>query len=164
MPKVILLPQQVTIEIPGEDTLLRELKAKGVAIKSSCGGHATCADCVVKIVRGQEHLTPSPFEELRLLGNVFHLTKERLCCQTKVNGEVVIDISGHAVGDLKNLVPSSHEEKVVTAAPVAVVRKKSPSVTNNITNNSGESTKENRPPKPRKGGFWRPKLSKLGKK
>ena len=30
-----------------------------------------------------------------MLGNVFHITKERLSCQTKVTGDAVIDISAH---------------------------------------------------------------------
>jgi hypothetical protein len=41
------------------------------------------------------NLAPQTFEELRLLGNVFHITKERLSCQTKIKGDVTIDISAH---------------------------------------------------------------------
>jgi hypothetical protein len=41
------------------------------------------------------NLSPQTFEELRLLGNVFHITKERLSCQTKLLGDVTLDISAH---------------------------------------------------------------------
>ena len=154
MHKIILLPQQVTIELSGEDTLLRELKAKGVPIKSSCGGHATCADCVVKIVRGDEHLSPPPFEELRLLGNVYHLTKERLCCQTKVSGEVVIDISEHEVGNFTIISTDSVKQVEVSTKVISSIRKKTSSMTSKL---SPEKIR------PKKGGFWRPKLSKIKK-
>ncbi|MDH4466442.1 MAG: 2Fe-2S iron-sulfur cluster-binding protein [Bacteriovoracaceae bacterium] len=154
MKKIVLLPDQVTIEVAGKDSLLRELKAAGVAIKSSCGGHASCADCVVKIVRGEENLTPPPFEELRLLGNVFHLTRERLCCQAKALGEVVIDISGHE-GYKKNSFLQQKEEEIKPMAPKVTVRK-SPKRTELPTMPTFE--KRNRPQK--KGGNWRPKSFK----
>ena len=40
-------------------------------------------------------MTPPTFEELRILGNVFHITKERLSCQTRLTGDATIDISAH---------------------------------------------------------------------
>ena len=153
MKKIVLLPDQITIEVEGKDSLLRELKAAGVAIKSSCGGHASCADCVIKIVRGEENLTPSPFEELRLLGNVFHLTRERLCCQTKAIGEVVIDISGHEVFKKNSALPK--EEEKIPLAPKVTVRK-SPKRTELPSMPNFE--KRQRPQK--KGGNWRPKSFK----
>ena len=64
-------------------------------MKSSCGGHASCSDCVIKVRSGESNLTEPTFEEINLLGNVFHITKERLSCQTKVLGDVTIDVSGH---------------------------------------------------------------------
>ena len=93
--KVTLWPSGEIVQLNDEETLLVQLKKSGKKIKSSCGGHATCADCVVVVKSGEDHLTPQTFEELRLLGNVFHFTKERLSCQTKIKGEVTLDISSH---------------------------------------------------------------------
>ena len=53
-------------------------------IKSSCGGVASCTDCRIKVIAGEDSLTTPPFEEVQLLGNVFHITKERLSCQAKI--------------------------------------------------------------------------------
>lgn len=93
--KCTLWPSGEVLELNGEDTLLNQLKKAGKKIKSSCGGCATCSDCMIVVKSGEMNLTPQTFEELRLLGNVFHITKERLSCQTKVTGDVTIDISTH---------------------------------------------------------------------
>jgi len=93
--KCTLWPSGEVIELSGEETLLNELKKAGKKIQSSCGGCASCSDCMVVVKSGELNLAPQTFEELRLLGNVFHITKERLSCQTKVLGDVTIDISHH---------------------------------------------------------------------
>jgi ferredoxin len=165
MKKIVLLPAQITVEVNGSDTLLRELKSAGVAIKSSCGGHATCADCVVKVVRGEENLTSAPFEELRLLGNVFHLTRERLACQMKACGEVVLDISGHEAHRVaqKNYVTTLAEDDAAQAQlklnnQKITVRKSTPTSKPSFPTAPAAREKRNRPTK--KGGSWRPKSFK----
>lgn len=95
MPKLTLFPNGESLEISEEVNLLEALRSKGIYIKSSCGGVASCTDCIIKIRSGEDHLTAPPFEELALLGNVFHITKERLACQTRITGDVTVDISKH---------------------------------------------------------------------
>tara|TARA_Y100001970_G_scaffold143629_1_gene176503 strand:- start:1291 stop:2031 length:741 start_codon:yes stop_codon:yes gene_type:complete len=95
--KIMIKPSGQELEIDEEKSILEALKEKGIYIKSSCGGVASCTDCRVKILSGEDSLTTPPFEEVQLLGNVFHITKERLSCQTKICGDeiVILDISGH---------------------------------------------------------------------
>lgn len=93
--KVTLWPSGEVLEFNEEETLLQQLKKSGKKIKSSCGGCATCSDCTIIVKSGEMNLTPQTFEELRLLGNVFHITKERLSCQTKITGDVTLDITLH---------------------------------------------------------------------
>jgi ferredoxin len=95
MYKCTLWPSGEVLEVNGEENLLQQLKKAGKKIKSSCGGCATCGDCVLVVKSGEMNLIPQTFEELRLLGNVFHITKERLSCQTKITGDVTLDISIH---------------------------------------------------------------------
>lgn len=76
--KVTLKPSGEIVEIEEGKNLLSALREQDIYVKSSCGGVASCSDCIVKIVSGEDHLTPPPFSELKLLGNVFHITKERL--------------------------------------------------------------------------------------
>jgi ferredoxin len=93
--KCTLWPSGEVLNLNGEETLLAQLKKAGKKIKSSCGGCATCSDCMIVVKSGELNLNPQSFEELRLLGNVFHITKERLSCQTKLLGDVTLDISAH---------------------------------------------------------------------
>lgn len=93
--KCTLMPSGEILELNGEETLLQQLKKSGKKIKSSCGGCATCTDCMIVVKAGEENLSPQTFEELRLLGNIFHITKERLSCQTRLTGDVTLDISAH---------------------------------------------------------------------
>ncbi|WP_417334989.1 2Fe-2S iron-sulfur cluster-binding protein [Halobacteriovorax marinus] len=90
-----LMPSGEKIVINEKKSLLENLKDNGHYIKSSCGGHATCTDCIVKIVTGEDNVNPPEFNELQLMGNVFHITKERLSCQTFVTGDITVDISAH---------------------------------------------------------------------
>ena len=100
MSKVTLLPSSIktkmnVIEVNSDQSLLEQLSNAGFTIKSDCGGHASCGQCVVKVHTGEGNLSPSEFKELKLLGNVFHLTKERLSCQNHIVGDVTIDIAVH---------------------------------------------------------------------
>ncbi|MBC98415.1 MAG: hypothetical protein CME63_11740 [Halobacteriovoraceae bacterium] len=92
---VHLHPKGNSIEIDGETDLLTALREEGVYIKSSCGGYASCSDCLVKILEGEDNINSPSFEETQMIGNVFHITKERLACQVKVEGEVKVDLSRH---------------------------------------------------------------------
>lgn len=116
--KVTLLPSGEVLDFNGDETLLAQLKASGKKIKSSCGGCATCSDCVIIVKSGEENLTAQTFEELRLLGNIFHITKERLSCQTRLTGDVTIDIASHE----KNTFTGKNE--VQAPKPQTKVRKK----------------------------------------
>lgn len=76
-----------------EGTTLFEAGAKLAAgIETACVGKGTCGLCRVKVVAGAEHLSPYTDEERKHLGNVYHITKVRLSCRTRVSGDVVIEV------------------------------------------------------------------------
>ena len=57
----------------------------GVVIQQTCGGTPSCTDCKVVVREGLESgFEPPTGPELRLMGNVSHLTRERLSCQSIV--------------------------------------------------------------------------------
>lgn len=93
--KLTLKPTGDVLLVEEGKNILEFLRENDIYIKSSCGGHATCTDCIVKIVSGEDNLSPSPFSELKLLGNVFHITKERMACQLSITGDVTLDIGKH---------------------------------------------------------------------
>ena len=87
-----------TLEVYPEESLLESLSRKDIYVKSSCGGVASCGDCVIKVLSGASNLSSPGFDETALLGNVFHITGERLSCQAKVSGGVTIDVVHHDRG------------------------------------------------------------------
>ena len=137
MAKITILPEGSSVESMEDKSLLETFQSKDVFVKSSCGGYARCRDCVVKIVEGKENLNDVSFEETQLLGNVFHVTGERLSCQTKVLGPVSVDLSGH----------NPEEEKKRKPRPIKIRKK-------------GSMEKTTPSPSPRKkvsGGGKRPR-------
>lgn len=142
---VTVLPNNEQVEISQHETLYAALKAKGHAIKSTCGGCASCGQCVVKIVAGAENLLDPSFEETQLMGNVFHLTQERLSCQTYLRGDVSVDISEHL-----NL--------EVSKKPVFKVRKKEDMLANDKQEDNAEVATTMKPKK--LGGGKKPRAFK----
>jgi uncharacterized 2Fe-2S/4Fe-4S cluster protein (DUF4445 family) len=64
----------------------------GIGISTACVGKATCGLCRVKVVDGEAHLSPMNAAEKKHLGNVYFINKVRLACQTRVSGDVVVDV------------------------------------------------------------------------
>lgn len=95
MYKIFVNPKDLTLYVDENKSLLECLTENDLYIKSSCGGHANCTDCVIKIQDGTDNVNEPTFAETQLLGNVFHITKERLACQCFVKGEITVDISNH---------------------------------------------------------------------
>ncbi len=95
MAQITVLPSGQSIEVTDKSNLRDSLLAAGLPIKSTCGGCASCGQCVVIIKDGFDCLSDISFEEKQLLGNVFHITQERLSCQTEVLGDLTVDISQH---------------------------------------------------------------------
>lgn len=72
---------------------LFEAGAKVTAgIETACVGKGTCGLCRVKILAGAEHLNAFTDEERKHLGNVYHITKVRLACRSKLTGDITIQV------------------------------------------------------------------------
>lgn len=133
----IIKVEDKNIEIEDGANLRTSLISNGYQITSTCGGCASCGLCVVAIKSGDENLSEFTFEEKQILGNVFHITKERLSCQTFVNGNIEVDVS-------------MHQQKSNTNSKNKTIRRKSGEIP--------EKVAVERPPK--EGGFRRPRAFK----
>jgi len=89
---VTFLPAGVTVEVRDGTSVFHAAARAEVAIPSQCGGKCACALCRVKVVEGDAVLSPMRWEEEGHLGNCYHLTQERLSCQLRVFGEVVVEV------------------------------------------------------------------------
>lgn len=77
-------PAPLTVECAPGATLF-DAGAKAVAaIDTACVGKGTCGLCRVRVLSGAELLSPYSDEELRHLGNLYHLTKVRLSCRARI--------------------------------------------------------------------------------
>lgn len=158
MPKLILKPQNIVLEISADQPVFAQLKNQGIELNSSCGGFGTCTDCVVKITKGLDHCSPPTYQEIKLLGNIFHLTQERLSCQLKIHGEVEMDITKH-------LSPKLYKNKSVQKKIAAPKRRKaSTNVASEIEAPNNATYDQQKPQSPqsvgKQAGFNRPKRKK----
>jgi ferredoxin len=74
------------VELPAGATLFEAGARVSAGIETACVGKGTCGLCRIKILAGAEHLVPYSDEERKHLGNVYHITKVRLACRSKLTG------------------------------------------------------------------------------
>jgi ferredoxin len=115
VPKITFQPADVTIEVNPGTTVFGAAAMAGVAIPSQCGGKCACALCRVTVLSGEDLISPMGWEEEGHMGNVFYLTRERLSCQLRVFGDVVVQIAEE---------PEKHKKARGRYIPYALVRKR----------------------------------------
>ncbi|CAM3394054.1 2Fe-2S iron-sulfur cluster-binding protein [Marinicrinis lubricantis] len=90
MPKVGFLPNERTVDVKAGTTLLEASRKAGVAIRTRCGGNASCLMCKVHVGPGQGVLEPSAKESYKMGDWTKH--HQRLACQTRVIGDAVVTL------------------------------------------------------------------------
>ena len=71
-------------------TLLRHLQDNGIDWMHACGGKGRCTTCKVTIKEGIEHFQPLTLAEERYFREGALVAGERLACQAKVTGDIII--------------------------------------------------------------------------
>jgi ferredoxin len=97
MASITYLPSGTLLPCAAGESVFEVARRGGVQVPTACAGQATCGLCRVKIVSGEEHLTPFNAAERKHLGNVYFITKLRLSCQARIRddaAEVVVAIPG----------------------------------------------------------------------
>jgi uncharacterized 2Fe-2S/4Fe-4S cluster protein (DUF4445 family) len=89
---IVFQPSGLRVPCADGESVFEVGRRSGIAISTACVGKATCGLCRVKIVDGETHLSPLNAAEKKHLGNVYFLNKVRLACQTRVSGDVVVDV------------------------------------------------------------------------
>ena len=85
-------PRGLRVDCADGESVFEVGRRAGVEISTACVGKATCGLCRVKLVAGESSVSPRNAAEKKHLGNVYVLTKVRLSCQTRVLGDVVVDV------------------------------------------------------------------------
>jgi ferredoxin, 2Fe-2S len=89
---VTFQPAGTRVPCADGDSVFDVGRRAGIGISTACVGKATCGLCRVKVLDGEAHLSPMNAAEKKHLGNVYFINKVRLACQTRVWGDVVVDV------------------------------------------------------------------------
>ena len=90
MPRVTILPDGRTVEVPAGTTLLAASQRAGALHGSPCGGVGACSGCHVVVRAGLDSLSPADDRELDALDGAFGVCAgSRLGCQARVGSQDV---------------------------------------------------------------------------
>jgi uncharacterized 2Fe-2S/4Fe-4S cluster protein (DUF4445 family) len=86
-------PAGTRVECGAGESVFEVARRAGIEVTTACVGKATCGLCRVKIVKGEEHLSPFNNAERKHLGNVYFINKLRLSCQAEIgDGDVTVEL------------------------------------------------------------------------
>ncbi len=90
---VLIHMENLKLSLDEGEVLLDQLLENGVDIAHDCGGVLACTSCRVVIRGGFEHLQTPSTEELDMLDRAdSRVRNERLACQVRGAGELLVDI------------------------------------------------------------------------
>lgn len=78
--------------VPFESTVLHAARLLDVPLTHYCGGNCTCGTCRVSILSGAEHLSRPRGNEQMVIGEPRLRQGDRLACQARLRGPVVVKI------------------------------------------------------------------------
>ncbi|KYH36267.1 MAG: ferredoxin [Candidatus Bathyarchaeota archaeon B23] len=89
--KVVFQPYGRRIEVEEGETILEAAAEGSIGLRSECGGRGLCGRCRV-LVDDPQAVSPPTAAEAKLLGASELEGAVRLACQTRVRGDVVVNI------------------------------------------------------------------------
>ncbi len=92
MPKVVITTDNKTIDVPLNYPLIDMCETEDTSILFGCRDGA-CGACMIRVLEGQENLSPIKDDEKDFLETMAAEPNERLACQCKVLGDVKIEVS-----------------------------------------------------------------------
>jgi 2Fe-2S ferredoxin len=92
MPSVTFQPSGLRVDCADGESVFEVGRRAGLDISTACGGKATCGLCRVKVLAGEAALSPQNAAEKKHLGNVYFINKVRLACQSRVSGDVTVEL------------------------------------------------------------------------
>jgi 2Fe-2S ferredoxin len=94
-------PLGLQVECRESESLFAAAQRAGVPIPTACVGRGTCGLCRVRVLEGEQRLSPMTALEKKHLGNTYFVTKLRLTCQTQVRVPSPSQATGEVTGDPK---------------------------------------------------------------
>lgn len=91
MPRVTFVPLGQTFDVDEDTTILVAAIRNGLHLQHDCT-EAICGTDRVRIISGQQNLTPIDENEELTLSMLNSAEDERLACVAKVRGDVIVEI------------------------------------------------------------------------
>lgn len=93
MPKVTFQPLNQTVEGQMGESILDIAIQNNIPIQHACGGFCACTTCHVIVKSGAENISAVDEDEEERLDRAIGITlHSRLACQSKLKGDVVVEI------------------------------------------------------------------------
>jgi ferredoxin len=88
-------PTETQVPCAAGESVFEVARRAGIAVTTACVGKANCGLCRVKVVAGEQHLSPFNPAERKHLGNVYFINKLRLSCQARLtdDGDVTVELT-----------------------------------------------------------------------
>lgn len=86
--RVTFTPLGRSAQAHSDETILDVARRAGAPLGNSCGGVGVCARCLVRVVEGDDHLSPPTTIELRVGAQRGFTPPQRLACQAIVLGDI----------------------------------------------------------------------------
>lgn len=90
MPRVKLLPEDCSLEVRENESVLSAARRAGLNFTSACGGNARCSTCRVHVESGLEHCAPRTDKETAMSERLAFTPDIRLGCQLQLIGDVAL--------------------------------------------------------------------------
>lgn len=90
MPKLTIKTDKKTIEVPENAAIIDVCENEDTSILFGCRDGA-CGACLVRVLENPQNLSPMDEQERDFLETMAAREDERLACQCKVLGDVVVD-------------------------------------------------------------------------
>lgn len=92
LPEVYIKNRDVRLKVNPSITLLNNFLMNKVPIQTVCGGKANCGMCRIKVLEGNQYITPMKSPEKRRLGEELIKQGWRLSCQNHIIKDIVVEI------------------------------------------------------------------------
>jgi ferredoxin, 2Fe-2S len=93
MPMIRFAKGREPLEVDSGAVLMKSLLAAGLPVASSCQGDGVCGKCRIQILEGFENLSKPNAVETVLRDRLRVPKDQRISCQTRVMGDILIDTS-----------------------------------------------------------------------